>query len=449
MCDLIVALPDATKGNKVLFGKNSDRPAGECQVLFFGEARKSSPSRHVQCSYVSVPDDQDTLATLGCRPYWCWGYETGINEAGVVGGNAAVFTKSLYLAENQTEPGLTGMGLLRFGLERGRTAEAAVDAIVKLLQKYGQWGSAVRGEDHNSGSYDNSFLLADSKEAWVLETSANRWIAERITDGVRSISNQPTIRTKWTTASPDLRDYAQQKDWWQSEDGEFDFAYVYSDHERYSRQVSHIRWQRTRQLLRESQGMLTAASFMRILRDHYEDTFLEGPQFHQFLPDFHTVCMHDSPNKFTWGNTATSVVAELDPEGKRAPVFWVAFLPPCTSIYTAFPFTLCLPDMVTKVGTAGMEVSQPAGAPVDQFEASSLWWRLHRVLEETAKEPTARPLQIRKLFDPLESQHAEAMKELLDSDSDNLEEKWNQILESHIERVMTVISRIEHEWHLE
>ena len=29
----------------------------------------------------------------------------------------------------------------------------------------------------------------------------------------------------------------------------------------------------------------------RILRDHYEDTFLEGPYFNPALPDFLTLCM--------------------------------------------------------------------------------------------------------------------------------------------------------------
>lgn len=32
---------------------------------------------------------------------------------------------------------------------------------------------------------------------------------------------------------------------------------------------------------------------MRILRDHYEGTFLGGPYFNAALPDFLTLCMHD------------------------------------------------------------------------------------------------------------------------------------------------------------
>ena len=32
MCDTFVALPDATVDGSVIFGKNSDRPAGESQI---------------------------------------------------------------------------------------------------------------------------------------------------------------------------------------------------------------------------------------------------------------------------------------------------------------------------------------------------------------------------------------------------------------------------------
>jgi len=70
MCDVLVAMPDATKDGKIIFGKNSDRPAGECQVLYYSLGGKRNPPNSVRCSYVTVREESRVLATLGCRPYW-------------------------------------------------------------------------------------------------------------------------------------------------------------------------------------------------------------------------------------------------------------------------------------------------------------------------------------------------------------------------------------------
>ena len=151
------------------------------------------------------------------------------------------------------------MELLRFGLERGGTAEEAVDAIAQLLEKYGQWGSAVRGTDHDKGSYDNAYILADASEAWILETSGKRWVAERVTKGIRSLSNEPTVETDWIKGSDDLKEYAQRSGWRFPDSDSFNFAYAYGDHEHYSRQVSHIRCRRTASLLEKHRGAVDTA----------------------------------------------------------------------------------------------------------------------------------------------------------------------------------------------
>lgn len=446
MCDVLVALPDSTKHNRIIFSKNSDRPAGESQVLYFSTGKKRQTDGNIQCSYIKVPETKEVLSTLGCRPYWCWGYETGMNEADVVGGNAAIFTKSLHDPDNQGQLGLTGMELLRLGLERGHTAKDAVDVIINLLEKYGQWGSAVIGVKHEKGSYDNSFLLADKDEAWVLETSGRRWVAERIRSGIRSISNEPTIRNHWDGASNDLKDFARQSGWWNPAECEFDFAYVYGDHEHYSRQVSHIRWKRTNQLLKRYNGEINVAIMMKILRDHYEDTFLDGPQFHPYLPDFHSICMHDSPAHFTWGNTATSVIVELDPKGAKPPLIWFAYLPPCSSVYTALQFSKDIPDIFTRVGKSGMKVYDPTIVPKDEFDYGSLWWRLYRLIKEVRKDPIIRHKELRALLDPIENYHINRVAHVLGDRSEMLRTGLNQLVQEHIEEITKALKQLEKQW---
>lgn len=446
MCDVLIALPDSTKQGNIIFGKNSDRPAGECQVIYFSLGKDAGDGESIRCSHVEVPQISKPLATLGCRPYWCWGYETGLNEAGVVGGNAAIYTRSLYDSRAKKEPGLTGMDLLRLGLERGDTAEKAIEIIIELLEKYGQWGSAVRGVDHEKGSYDNSYLIADKSGAWVLETSGRRWIAEQVQKGILTISNEPTIRSRWTKISPDLKDYARQNEWWNPDTGDFDFAYCLGDHEHYSRQVSHIRWKRTNQLLNQHYGSIDNKAMMKILRDHYEETFLDGPQFSRFLPDFLTVCMHDSLAGFTWGNTATSVAVELDPQSNTPPLFWLAYLPPCSSIYTAFQFSGNIPDVFKRAGKAGLQVANPVTVIGDEFDDESLWWRLHRLVTELATNPRGRYDELKRAFDEIESNHIKQIEQLIKEQTETTGKALVNMQAEHIGEMLKGIEMFERSW---
>ena len=445
MCDVLVALADATKNGTILFGKNSDRPAGECQVLHFAPAGQFT---EVECSYLKLSLDSEFLATMGCRPYWCWGYETGLNEAGVVGGNTAVFTRSSVEDKTRRQPGLTGMELLRLGLSLGKSAEEAMQVIIEFLENYGQWGSALQGKGHDEGSYDNAFLLADRTEAWILETAGKRWIAERLAGGVCSISNELTIRTTSTISSADIKDYASQNGWWNEERDNFDFARAYGDHEHYSRQGAHIRLMRSRQLLQKHRGSIDAAVMMEILRDHYENTFLGGPQFHQFLPDFHTLCMHHSPSGFTWGNTATSAIIELNPADSAPPPLWLCYSPPCTGIYNIYPFSTRLPTAVTEPGKAGLTVLKAPEAPEDTFAQESLWWRCHRILEAIAGDPPARHRELQRLLGHIEEHNLNTIAGILSKSPASRESELCRFAQSEVDALLGVLSLLEERWHL-
>jgi dipeptidase len=182
MCDTIVVVnPD-----RVLFAKNSDRDANEAQLPEWHPAQDHPVGAAVKCTHIEIPQVAHTYAVLISRPFWMWGAEIGTNEHGVTIGNEAVFTNQPY-----AKIGLTGMDMLRLALERSRNRGEAVEAIVELLEGYGQGGGC--GFEKPSFTYHNSFIVADPSGAIVLETAGDEWATENVTHGVRTISNGLTI----------------------------------------------------------------------------------------------------------------------------------------------------------------------------------------------------------------------------------------------------------------
>ncbi|HEX4905836.1 MAG TPA: hypothetical protein VFU93_10315 [Acidimicrobiales bacterium] len=183
MCDSLVALGPATDTGRTIFAKNSDRPPDEAQLIERHDARPCAGT--VRCTYIDV-DDVDTIGVTGSRPWWQWGFEHGINDAGVVAGNETIYTT---LDPRGAPPALIGMDLVRLGLERAITAADWVDVVTALLERYGQGGSGHHGVER---PYWSSFLVADRYSAFVLETSGREWAVEPV-ERTRAISNRTTI----------------------------------------------------------------------------------------------------------------------------------------------------------------------------------------------------------------------------------------------------------------
>lgn len=202
MCDTIVAIGDATKDGSVIFGKNSDREPNEVHVIEY-YPRKKHEEETVRTTYLNIPQVEETYEVLLLKPFWIWGCEMGSNEFGVTIGNEAVWTKMPY-----RKIGLLGMDLMRLALERTKTASEALTLITKLLEEYGQGGPG--GYTDKKLFYHNSFIIADKKEAWVLETADKFWIAEKV-KGVRTISNTITIGKEYDLIHPELVDYAVKR----------------------------------------------------------------------------------------------------------------------------------------------------------------------------------------------------------------------------------------------
>lgn len=193
MCDTFVILPEFTSSNTFFFGKNSDRDPNEAQEVVIIPAKEFGKGESLKCTYITIPQAARINKIILSKPVWIWGAEMGVNEYGVVIGNEAVFPN----VPAGKEPGLIGMDYLRLGLERGNSAEAAMDVITSLLERYGQSGNC--GFTHPF-YYNNSFIIADSSHAWKLETYGKEWVAEEITQ-FGSISNRYSIESKWDRIS--------------------------------------------------------------------------------------------------------------------------------------------------------------------------------------------------------------------------------------------------------
>ncbi|MHA2474634.1 MAG: C69 family dipeptidase [Promethearchaeota archaeon] len=259
MCDTLVALGNSTKDNSVIFGKNSDRANNEAQLITFMPSSKHSIKEDVNCTYITIPQVSETHSVILSKPFWMYGAEMAANEFGVVIGNEAVHTK-----EEIQETGLLGMDLLRLGVERAKTAREALDIIIELLETHGQGGDcSFEGIGY---LYHNSFIIADSKEGFVLETADKWWVVETVKD-VRSISNNLSIRGKGDMRRKGIIQHAIEKGYCK-DDAEFDFALIFSHPQIPDKFPSQTRDGCTMKQLKENQGDITPAAMMEFLREH-------------------------------------------------------------------------------------------------------------------------------------------------------------------------------------
>lgn len=322
MCDCLVALPAATGSPFALFAKNSDRPPREPQDAAWYPPRADRGP--VRVTHVEIePFAGETLGCVLSRPRWCWGAEHGVNEAGVAIGNEAIYTT---LDPRAAPPALTGMDLVRLGLERAASAAEAVDTMTALLEGYGQGGSGhAPGPDGASRPYWSSFLVADARRAFVLETSGTAWAVEEVVDAA-AISNRTTIPA-------------------------FD-----AEHRHPRQPVERLvdpRLGASRAVL--AARPVTAAGLLAHLRSH--DSCGEAGW---------SVCMHVPGVEAT----TASMVAELPGDG-RPPRAWISLGSPCHSLFV--PVTVGEPFVAPpweRFAAFGIDhAAEPGPHPLGELEA--------------------------------------------------------------------------------
>ena len=322
MCDTLCA-PGA---GGMVFAKNSDRPVGEVQLTVpFG--RRPTAGCSLRTQYLSIGDTGAHATFLSC-PTWLWGAEHGVNEFGVAIGNERVGTVH---DAARARPALIGMDLVRLGLERARTAQEALETLIDLLTTYGQGGiaDAAHGE-----AYDSSFLIADARDAFVLDTSGTEHGTAPAEHGT-AISNRLSVGTQWTLASPELVP-GDDFDRFRDPDAATDSA-----DGRRAASLAFLCAQRA------TGTGLTAPATAAHLRDHGHGPWgapgghgpAHPPPGGREDPTAASVCMHVPQRSVT----AASFIAVLPPDlADGAPLrTYVALGSPCVSIYVpAFPKTV-------------------------------------------------------------------------------------------------------------
>jgi len=314
MCDTL----GVVSGGRALFAKNSDRSPNEAQITEFHPARVCK-ERDLAATYITVPQAKETLAVLLSRPGWIWGAEIGVNEAGVAIGNEAVFTKGPY-----GKPALTGMDLLRLALERAQSAQAAVDVITGLLETYGQGGNC--GYDHEF-YYDNSFLIINRNNLFVLETCGKKWVAKRY--AAASISNRLSIGS-------DGDRYGG---------GTCDFRRAHTDPLFTAFSGSKKRREQTECALSGLKSVSDAAAALRTHECGLQNPFARG--------SVSSCCMHFGGA--VGDQTTASMIVSLD--GGVPTVYLTGTSLPCVSLFKPYRFG----------NPARTPVTVPGGADVDQY----------------------------------------------------------------------------------
>ncbi len=313
MCDTHVLI----KNKIVYFAKNSDREPGEAQLVVRIPNVANDKQKKIKTTYIEIDQSANRHGVILSKPFWIWGAEMGANDRGVVIGNEAVYTRLI-----DKKSGLIGMDLLRLGLERGDTAEHAMHVIIEMLHTHGQGG--VCGLKDKRMRYDNSFIIADPDQAWVLETAGRHWVAKKVRT-FAAISNCLTIGEDYDLKSDSLEDIAKKNGFFSGK-GNFNFKKAFD-----TRFIPYFAASRQRLysgnhcLQQTSHGEnMHVQHMMHNLRTHYDQDF--SPE----TGSNRDICMH-AGGFIRRSQTCGSMVSRLTKNNKTH--FLTGTSAPCLSIF--------------------------------------------------------------------------------------------------------------------
>ena len=376
-CDTLIVTADDTVSGNTLFAKNSDRPPTETQPLVQQNRKTNIANSINKLEFISIPEVEVSYKHVGSRPYWCWGYEHGFNEYQVVIGNEALQSKL-----RPIKPTLTGMDLVRLGLERGSSALEALDAMTAVIERFGQ-GKFEHPDGHST--YDNGFIIADPNEAYVLETAGHEWAARKVQKSI-GISNTYSINNNWDFISENVLRMAGYSDI-QNAKKKLNFREFFKDDTKFSYSADQ-RELRSCSFLDYHSGRITVKSLISILSDHSGEGFQCTTNLNSIEPG-HGICMH-SDAAAKGSNTAASLIADLCCDNTRLPIYWTSMYSPCTGIFLP---TFIEGKLNESISFGGINAS-----------IDSAWWVFYYLNESLKNDGGDAITQLRGEFDVLQNQ---------------------------------------------
>lgn len=222
-CTSLIAGKKATTDGSVLVTYAAD------SHTLYGELYNRPGGKHAPGEVRKIVE-WDTGKYLGDIPQVAETYTTigNMNEHGLT------ISESTWggRAELEDTTGIMDYGsLIYVTLERAKTAREAIKVMTDLVKDYGY---------HSSGE---SFSIADSEEAWIMELIGKGgkekgavWVARRIPDDcIAGHANHPRIHKfplndkENTIYSPDVIDFARKMGYYNGKDEDFSFSLAYGE----------------------------------------------------------------------------------------------------------------------------------------------------------------------------------------------------------------------------
>jgi secernin len=354
--DLVAALGRAVLDGFTLFGGNCRRRNGQMPTLHRSAGRSHAPEECIDTGSVRVPHARETVTAVGVQTRGEWGYHHGVNARGVAAGCTRLRTRL-----SCDTPGLRGPDLVRLMLERSHTARHGVDLAVDLIRRHGQ------GEPSANGACDSAFLIADAREAFVLETAGRHWAYQEVRE-VRALSDSCTVRQDWDGVAPGLAGHAIDNGWWPADGSKVDFAGIAAPT---TDTDAMRRWGRATLMLEEQNGHIDLAFIRRLLGDHYEGCPDEVEPVRR-RKGASPLCPHGG-----FGDEPTmgaSLAAHL--EGEHAlQMIWICPGPPCVGVYLPI---LLSGDLDEAYGSAMTVIFERLGSLILALGRSRPAWDMAR-----------------------------------------------------------------------